>query len=107
MCFPKPFAEIDFDFTLGQKVHEIRRKLHRVRSVLDGSTRTLKALSTHAESVMTSVAIPKLLHDAFITEMACISDEVANSVATARELLHLSQDITSTVSTWIFNTYNS
>ncbi|KIW71206.1 hypothetical protein, variant 1 [Phialophora macrospora] len=97
VSFPKPFQEIDFDFALGQKVHEIRRKLHRVSSVLDGSTRSLKALSLHGEAMVTTKRIPPTVHEAFMAEVACISDDLANSISTVHELLHLSQDITSTI----------
>lgn len=93
MSFPKPLEEFDFDFSLSQHVQALKRKLHHARTILDGTLRTVTAISTHAEAVRKIAEIPAPLQEAFLRELSNISRDLESYSMTTAELLNLSDDI--------------
>lgn len=97
-AFPKPLANFDFDYTLNQQVHAVRKRLHHIRTILDGTTSAVAAFSSLAEAIREPGGISAAAHDAFSRELDHISRELEAYKLTTSELLSLSSDIKSTVS---------
>lgn len=100
-AFPKPLAKFDFDFTLNQKVHSIRKRLHHVITILDGTQRTVVALSSLSKAFQELGGIPTPVHDAFNRELSYISRSLEAYHSTTKELLNLSSDVKSTINSII------
>jgi hypothetical protein len=95
--FPKPLEKYDFDFTLNQKVHSIRKRLHHAITILDGTQRTVATLSSLSEAIQELGNISTQSQETFTRELGYMSRSLEAYQSTTKELLSLSSDIKSTV----------
>lgn len=97
VSFPKPVKEYDFDFTLNQDVHALRKKLHRAKGIIEGMLRIVAALSSHAREIHDLRDSPDSIHDRFTREMANVLRDIQSHQSTTNVLLNHLADIKSTV----------
>jgi len=90
-------AKFEFNFTLNQKVHSIRKRLYRVKTILDGTSRTAATLSSLAQAIRDPGHIAAAVHNAFAWEIDNILNDLRGHMSTTEELLNLSSDIKHTV----------
>ncbi|KAL8794048.1 MAG: hypothetical protein Q9195_003348 [Heterodermia aff. obscurata] len=95
VSLPKPLADFDFDLSLIQELHLLRKKLYRLDMILKGSVRVLKSLSKHADTVHNSVGIPQKSQTGFEQEIYIMFNEINSHTSTLSELLSNSEDIKS------------
>jgi hypothetical protein len=82
---------------LNQKVHSIRKRLHHVKTILEGTLRTVSAFTSLAAAIRKAGWVSRTAHDAFLREIGHITRDLKAYQSTTEELLSLSSDIKSTV----------
>ncbi|KAF7552679.1 hypothetical protein G7Z17_g4179 [Cylindrodendrum hubeiense] len=97
VTFQKPIAEFEFDFNFNQSAQGLRRKLYRMKTVLEGTLRTLSAIHSQAKEIEKQRNVTPELHDLFLRELDSISRDLKSHCSTAEELLNISADIKSTI----------
>ncbi|KAK3374188.1 hypothetical protein B0T24DRAFT_625880 [Lasiosphaeria ovina] len=97
-AFPKAPDKFDFDFTLHQKVQSVRKRLIHVKTILQGTLRTVLSISSLARAIRNLGCVSGVEDDAFNREMEHIMRDLEAYKSTSDELLSLSADIRSTIS---------
>jgi len=97
VTFPKHLVEYDFDFTLSQAVQQLRRRLHRVTAILEGTQRVVSTLSCLAEAIKGPGNVTPATQRGFLRELDNISRTLNSHHATTVELLNASAGIRTTI----------
>ncbi|KAF2259194.1 hypothetical protein CC78DRAFT_82270 [Lojkania enalia] len=97
VSFEKPLEEFDFDFALSQHVQALRRKLHHVVTILEGTQATVRTISAFAKAIQDKAGISTRSGECFLRELDNISHDLYSHLTTSSELLNLSNDIKSMI----------
>lgn len=97
MSFEKPLGEFDFNFASSQHVQGLRRKLHHVVTILEGTQATVRTIYAFAKVIEKKAGISTTSNECFIEELDNISHDLQSYLSTSNELLNQSNDIKSMV----------
>ncbi|KAL2038549.1 hypothetical protein N7G274_008596 [Stereocaulon virgatum] len=93
VSFPKSLKDFDVDFSFGQQVHVLSRKLSHAHLILENTLDTISSLKLFADKVTQMTNSSRSVVDSFQSELQDISSELRSYLLTSRKLLDFSEDI--------------
>lgn len=78
--------------------HSVSRKLGLALILLDGTISVLDGLKQYADMTRTRIDVNMIMHNALLGELDSIKMEMYSHISTARNLIHISDRLFTTVS---------